>query len=51
MEIRTPFPSHNSKRHKIERWLDKYNHIMEFIRTIIQVMVLIMQAIILFKIS
>jgi len=49
MEIHTPYPQPFTKRHKLERWLDKYNHIMEFIRTMIQLLVFVMQVIILAK--
>ncbi len=49
MEIHTPYPQPFTKRHKLERWLDKYNHIMEFVRTMIQLIIFFMQAIILFK--
>jgi heme/copper-type cytochrome/quinol oxidase subunit 2 len=38
------------KRNKLERKLDEYNHIMELIRTVIPVVLLIMQSIILYKI-
>jgi hypothetical protein len=37
-------------RNKFERKCDEYNHTMEFIRTIIPVVVLILQVIILVKI-
>jgi len=39
------------KRNKFELWLDQYNHIMEFSRTIIQMLVFILQLIILFRLS
>ncbi len=39
-----------SKRSKLEKKLDEYNHIMELIRTILPVILLIMQCIILWKI-
>ena len=38
------------KRNKFERKLDEYNHTMELIRTILPVILLIMQTIILIKI-
>ncbi len=38
------------KRNKFERKLDEYNHTMELIRTILPVVLLIMQTIILIKI-
>ena len=31
------------KRIKIERWLDRYNHIMEFIRTLLAVTTVLLQ--------
>ena len=48
MEIKTPYPK---KRNKIEMFLDRYNHIMEFTRTCIQIMVFILQLIILYRLS
>ncbi len=39
-----------NKRNKFERKLDEYNHTMELIRTILPVVLLIMQTIILIKI-
>jgi hypothetical protein len=39
-----------SKRNKFERFLDKYNHTMELIRTILPIILLIMQTIIIIKI-
>ena len=39
-----------SKRNKLERKLDEYNHTMELIRTILPLAVLIIQVIILMKI-
>jgi len=38
-----------SKRHKIERYLDRYNHFMELVRTLTGITVLILQIIILLK--
>jgi hypothetical protein len=38
------------KRNKLERKLDEYNHIMELIRTILPIVLLIMQTIILIKV-
>jgi hypothetical protein len=38
-----------SELRRIERKLDNYNHIMELIRTIVPLLVLIIQLIILFK--
>ena len=48
MEILSPYPK---KRNKIERFLDRYNHIMEFTRTFIQIMVFVLQLIILYRLS
>ena len=38
------------KRNKLERKLDEYNHIMELVRTILPIVLLIMQTIILIKV-
>jgi hypothetical protein len=38
-----------SRRYKIERYFDKYNHLMEFIRTLTAVTVVVLQIIILIK--
>jgi len=38
-----------SRRYKIERFFDKYNHLMEFIRTLTAVTVVVLQVIILVK--
>jgi heme/copper-type cytochrome/quinol oxidase subunit 2 len=40
----------SNKRNKLERKLDEYNHTMELIRTIIPIIVVILQTIILVKI-
>ena len=37
------------KRNYFELWLDQYNHILEFIRTIVQILVFFMQTIILWR--
>jgi len=37
-------------RNKLERWLDKHNHTMEMLRTLIAVIVLILQIYILINI-
>ena len=37
------------KRTHLEKWLDQYNHIMEFSRTLIQLLALILQVVILCK--
>jgi len=39
-----------SNRNKLEKKLDEYNHIMELIRTILPIVLLVMQTIILIKI-
>jgi hypothetical protein len=39
-----------NKRNKLERFLDRHNHTMELIRTILPIILLIMQIIILLKI-
>ena len=46
IEILTPYPK---KRNKIERFLDRYNHIMEFVRTIFALITISLQLIILYK--
>ncbi len=38
-----------SKRYKVERFFDKYNHLMEFIRTATGLTVLALQIVILIK--
>jgi hypothetical protein len=48
LEVLTPYPK---KRNRAERFLNRYNHIMEFTRTSIQIMVFILQLIILWRIS
>ena len=39
-----------NKRNKLERKLDEYNHTMELIRTIVPLVILVLQVIILVKI-
>ena len=39
------------KRIKIERWLDRYNHIMEFIRTILALTTIGLQLYIISKLT
>jgi hypothetical protein len=46
----TEYLKDNNNRSKLERKLDEYNHTMELIRTILPVVLLIMQTIILIKI-
>ena len=44
---------HNSmknKRNKIEKWFNRHNHTMEFIRTLVAIIVLFLQLIILIRI-
>ena len=48
LEVLTPYPK---KRNWFERKLDRYNHIMEFIRTFIQLLVLVLQLIILYRLT
>ena len=38
-----------AKRNKLERKLDEYNHTMELVRTVIPIIVLVLQIIILTK--
>ena len=40
----------NKKRNRLERKLDEYNHTMELIRTILPMVIIILQIIILVKI-
>ena len=37
------------QRNKFELWVDKYNHTLEFIRTIVQILVFVLQIIVLWK--
>ena len=48
LEVLTPYPK---KRNGFERFLDQYNHIMEFVRTFIQLLVLALQLIILYRLT
>jgi len=45
-EVLTPYPK---KRNWFERFLDRYNHIMEFVRTILAFTTLTLQFIILYR--
>jgi len=47
MEIKTL----NKKIYKMERWLDKYNHLMEFMRTMLAIATVSLQLIILYRLS
>ena len=46
MEIKTPYPR---ERNKIERFFDRHNHLMEFIRTMFALTTLILQLYIISK--
>ena len=46
MEILSPYPK---KRNKIERFLDRYNHILELVRTIFAFATVTLQLIILYR--
>ena len=37
------------KRNKLERWVDKYNHTLELIRTITGLTLLVLQLLVLYK--
>ena len=41
----------SKKRNRLERKLDEYNHTMELIRTILPVVIIVLQVIILVKIT
>ena len=45
-EVLTPYPK---KRNVFERFLDRYNHIMEFARTILSLITVTLQLIILYR--
>ena len=46
----TEYLKGNNKRTKLEQKLDEYNHTMELVRTILPVMIIVLQIIILVKI-
>ena len=46
LEVLTPYPK---KRNLFERFLDRYNHIMEFTRTILALITVTLQLIILYR--
>ena len=46
----TEYMKSTTKRNKLERKLDEYNHTMELIRPIVPIVVVILQTIILIKI-
>ena len=48
LEILTPYPK---KRNKIERFLDRHNHLMEFMRTLLGIVTVTLQLIILYRLS
>jgi hypothetical protein len=48
LEIKTPYPK---KRNVFERKLNRYNHIMEFVRTILAFTTLGLQLIILYRLT
>lgn len=48
--VETNGKEYMSKRNKLERKLDEYNHTMELIRTIVPIAVLVLQVIILVRI-
>ena len=48
LEIKTPYPK---KRNRFERRLNRYNHIMEFVRTMLAITTLGLQLIILYRLT
>ena len=48
VEVLTPYPK---RRNWFERFLDRYNHIMEFVRTILAFTTLGLQLIILYRLT
>ncbi len=48
LEVLTPYPK---KRNELERKLNRYNHIMEFVRTILAFTTLGLQLIILYRLT
>ena len=49
-EVLTPYPSSN-RRIKLERYIDRYNHILELVRTLLGVATVTLQLIILYRLS
>ncbi len=55
MEIKTPYPKKAKewetlhRRNKLELWIDQYNHTLELIRTITQLLVFVAQLVVLWK--
>ena len=39
----------SKKRNRLEHWLDRHNHTMEFIRTLVAITVLLLQIVILIR--
>ena len=39
----------NMKRNKLERWVDRYNHTLELVRTVTGILVLTLQLLVLYK--
>ena len=48
LEVLTPYPK---KRNGFERFLDRYNHIMEFVRTMLAITTVGLQLIILYRLT
>ena len=48
IEILTPYPD-SSRRIKLERYIDRYNHILELVRTILAFATVSLQLIILYR--
>ena len=48
LEILTPYPSSN-RRIKLERYIDRYNHILELVRTVLSFATVTLQLIILYR--
>ena len=48
LEVLTPYPK---KRNGFERFLDRYNHIMEFVRTMLAITTIMLQLIILYRLT
>jgi len=55
MEVKTPYPKKDDnynlihKRNTFELWVDKYNHTLEFVRTLFQALIFILQLFILYR--
>ena len=46
LEIKTPYPK---KRNRAEKFFNRYNHIMEFARTMLAITTVVLQLIILYR--